>query len=267
MAGLPVCVSTTPHLGLVQFWYGWLIGQFYEFNYADRMPGVNSHEILIKEFGRPYGVLAGEEHPKLTNDPAAKINIQKLLKSYGVNQIEPHQAVIVIHPGPSWAVREWPAAAWLSLVKQLRQSGYEKIFQLGTKVNPSLPGVFAPEIPGTISLVDKLSLEETIAIISLADLFVGIDSGLLHIAASVHTPSVGLWGPTAPLLRFSARNARFFLSGNVECIACHHRQPRLHWITSCPYEIRCMKAISAEDVLATCLKCLASPKKSSLVDY
>lgn len=260
LAGLPVRVTTTPYMEIVHHWYGWLMGQFYQFDYIDRLPNVNSHEILIQEFARPYGVSVGDEHPRLTNDPAARLRMQALLADYGAGQNQPRQPVIVIHPGPSWPVREWPAAAWTALVEKLRQNGYEKIFQLGTNLHANLPAPQAPEIPGVISLVDKLSLEETIALISMADLFIGIDSGLLHVAASVQTPSIGLWGPTAPLLRFSKRNARFFLVGDVACVACHHRQPRLHWVTGCPYDISCMKAISVEAVLAMGLNFLNAKK-------
>jgi ADP-heptose:LPS heptosyltransferase len=260
MAGLPVQVTTMPDVGLVHFWYAWLFGGFYEFKYSEEAVHVISHEILHREFARLHGVMVGDEHPKLTSDPVAESKVKALLEKHGFSQDQARQPVIVIHPGPTWAVKEWPVTAWAALVQKLAQNGYGKVFQLGTRTHAGLPGTIALEIPGAISLVDKLSLEETIALISLADLFIGVDSGLLHIAASVQTPSVGLWGPTSPLLLFSEKNARFFLAARVECLACHYRQPRLHWITGCPYDIKCMKAISVEDVLANCLNCLSSLK-------
>jgi ADP-heptose:LPS heptosyltransferase len=262
MAGLPVQVTTMPDIGLVHFWYGRLFGGFYEFKYSEEAVHVISHEILHREFARLHGVTVGDEHPKLMNDPAAELGVKALLENHGFSRSKPRQPVIVIHPGPTWAVKEWPVTAWVALVEKLGQNRYGKVFQLGTKNHANLQNAIAPEIPGVISLVDKLSLEETIALISMADLFIGIDSGLLHIAASVQTPAVGLWGPTAPRLLFSGKSSRFFLVGNVECVACHYRHPRLHWITGCPYDIKCMKAIPVEDVLANCLNCLSSLKNA-----
>jgi heptosyltransferase-2 len=142
-------------------------------------------------------------------------------------------------------------------VAALRQYGFNEIFQLGTQLHHTVKTARAFEMPGAISLVDQLTLPECIAMISGADLFIGIDSGLLHIAASVGTTSVSLWGPTAPLLRFSPRKTRLFMTGQVPCLACHHRKPRLHWITGCPHEINCMKQITVEEVFQNCLSALA----------
>jgi len=261
MAGLPLRVTTTPHLEIVRHWYGWLMAAYYQFDYLDRLPNVNSTEILIREFARPHGVPVDDDHPRLANDPAALQKMQALLASHGASPTTPRpQPLIVIHPGPSWLVREWPRKNWDGLVERLRLDGFSQVIQLGTNSHQSLSDVTAPKIAGVISLVDQLTLEETIAIISQADLFIGIDSGLLHIAASVQTTSVGLWGPTAPLLRFSKKNARFFLTSQIPCLACHHRQPRLHWMTGCPHDIGCMKQIPVEVVFQNCLNALAAGK-------
>jgi ADP-heptose:LPS heptosyltransferase len=267
LAGLPVRVTTLSDIGLVNFWYGRLIGNFYDFKYSEEAIGVVSHEILHREFARLHGVMVGNEHPRLFNNLSTNLKVQRLLEAQGLNQLKPRQLIIVIHPGPTWAVKEWPITSWISLVEKLREQGHEMIFQLGTKIRAHLQEAFAPEIPGVISLVEKLSLEETIALISMADLFIGIDSGLLHIATCVRTPSVGLWGPTAPLLLFSEQNARFFLVSKVECVGCHYHKPRLHWLNGCPYDIRCMKAVSVEDVLSACISCLASPTKERLLNH
>jgi ADP-heptose:LPS heptosyltransferase len=108
-------------------------------------------------------------------------------------------------------------------------------------------------IPGAVSLVDELSLEEAFAVISLAKLHVGIDSGLLHIAAAVGVPAVGIFGMTSPQFRFSRAYIKSFVVSRVECQGCYHRQPRVDWVTNCPYDIRCMKTIEVDEVLHACL--------------
>jgi ADP-heptose:LPS heptosyltransferase len=254
MAGLPVRVTTTPNIGLVQFWYGWLIGKFYAFNYIAEVPGVLSTEMLIQEFARSHGVLVGDEHPRLNNDPVTITRVNALLEQHistkGSNQI------IIIHPGPSSPVKEWPASAWTALVEKLRELGYETIIQVGVNKHLNFQAAQAAFVPGIISLVDKLSLEETIALISRANLFIGIDSGLLHIAASVQTPAVGIWGPTSPLLYFSSADAHAFVTSQIACQGCQHRYPRLHWVTGCPHDIACMNRIPVEAVLQACLATL-----------
>jgi hypothetical protein len=46
---------------------------------------------------------------------------------------------------------------------------------------------------------------------------------------------------------------------DVECAGCYHRLPRLHWVTGCPYDIRCMKTLPVEAVVQACLVKLSSP--------
>ncbi|MDE2515599.1 MAG: glycosyltransferase family 9 protein, partial [Rhodospirillales bacterium] len=51
-------------------------------------------------------------------------------------------------------------------------------------------------LPGAIDLVGRLSLPQAAACLSRARLFVGNDSGLMHLAAAAGTPTLGLFGPT-----------------------------------------------------------------------
>jgi ADP-heptose:LPS heptosyltransferase len=51
-------------------------------------------------------------------------------------------------------------------------------------------------LPNAVDLVGKLSLAEVAAVLARADLYVGNDSGLMHIAAATGVPTLGLFGPT-----------------------------------------------------------------------
>lgn len=249
MAGVATSFTSTLQIGLIGYWYRFLLSGYYHFGYQDEFTDAASSESMIHEFARQHGVEVSGEHPHLENEPGALARVQERLENLRL----PTGPLIVIHPGPSWPVREWPHESWIRLVDALRARGVTNIIRLGVGKHLTFGDVQIDELPNIISMVDQLTLEETVALISQGDLFVGIDSGLLHIAPCVQTSAVGVWGPTLPHLRFSESNARSFVSTNLECRGCHHRTPRLHWITSCPYEIACMKTISVEDVLDACL--------------
>jgi ADP-heptose:LPS heptosyltransferase len=51
-------------------------------------------------------------------------------------------------------------------------------------------------LPGAIDLVGTLTLPEAAACLARCTLFVGNDSGLMHLAAAAGTPTLGLFGPT-----------------------------------------------------------------------
>ncbi len=105
-----------------------------------------------------------------------------------------------------------------------------------------------------------LTVEECIAVIARAKLFVGIDSGLLPIAAATRTPAVGIWGSTLPQFFYPEAVRKHFVVSQVECAGCYPRLPRLHWVTGCPYDIKCMKTLSVDKVLSSALTQLQPQK-------
>jgi ADP-heptose:LPS heptosyltransferase len=249
LAGVTNRVTSLPSIGLVGYWYRFLLAGFYLLTSDDDRSGVVPTEVYIKDFGHPFGLTLTDAHPQLHHVAAVTNQVKSLL---GKNNIAAGP-LILIHTGPSWPVREWPHEYWAALVTELRRHGFESIIQIGSSNHLALGTVAGDSIPGVFSLVDQLTLEESAALIAQGSLFIGIDSGLLHIAAAAGTPAVGIWGPTSPQFRFSKANRRSFVVSTAECQGCHHRNPRLHWISGCPFDIRCMKTISVAEVLSACL--------------
>jgi len=250
LGGVTNRVTPFPEIGLVGYWYRFLLSGYYLFASDDDNPNSVPTEVYIKDFGRSFGVELDGSHPRFHLEPNVLSRMKALLQGQGL----PPDRMIILHPGPSWPVREWPHENWISLVGELARKGLTNVVRLGVGKTMRFGEVEMTPIPGTFSLVNQLRLEESIALISLADLFIGIDSGLLHIAAALRIPAVGLWGPTSPHLRFASTAGQSFVIGQVECQGCQHRFPRLHWFTNCPYDIRCMKSISVDEVLQTGLK-------------
>jgi ADP-heptose:LPS heptosyltransferase len=254
MGGVTGHVTTIRPIGIVGHWYRFLLSGFYHFASDDDQLDREAADVYIKDFGRPFGLELSGEHPRLHCEPSVMERMKSLLVEKGISG-----PFVVINTGPSWPVREWPHESWVALVHELKKEGDVQIVQLGTDSHFDIGKVELKPIPGVVSLVNQLTLEESAAIIELADVFVGIDSGLLHIAVSVGTSSVGLWGATSPQFRFSVANRRLFVVSPVECQGCHHRVPRLHWITGCPFDIKCMKEIGVEEVLQKCREGLKTP--------
>ncbi|MEI9863114.1 MAG: glycosyltransferase family 9 protein [Limisphaerales bacterium] len=170
------------------------MAEFYLFSSDDDNPNAKPSEVYIKDFGRHFGLTLPDAHPQLHHSPATVDRVKSLLGKNGISS----GPLILIHAGPSWPVREWPQSSWAALVTELKQHGFAGIVQLGTRNHLPWGTVDGDAIPGVVSLVDQLTLEESAALIAQGGLFIGIDSGLLHIAAAAGTPAVGLWGPTSP---------------------------------------------------------------------
>ena len=226
--------------------FAFLFAGIYEFTYGDEFADRASTESVIEEYCRQHGVAITAAHAPLQITPTLKAKARKILQAAGLDQAGP---VIALHPGPSGPFRDWNAESWKDLTQAFKNSGCQNILQLGVSRSDDVGSALHTGVPNVVSLVNKLSLEECIAVISSCDVLIGIDSGLLHIAAAVGTPFVGLFGSTSPQLRFSAANARACVVSRMPCQGCHHRIPRLHWVTGCPYNFDCMKTIQVNEVL------------------
>jgi heptosyltransferase-1 len=92
-----------------------------------------------------------------------------------------------------------------------------------------------------INLVGETSLTECAAIIDQARLLVGVDTGLTHLGLAMNTPTLALFGSTAPYLDTTRENSRV-LYVHHECSPCHRRP-------TCGGEFTCMQAHTVESVL------------------
>jgi ADP-heptose:LPS heptosyltransferase len=249
LAGVAQRFTSLKHIGLVGHWYWFLLAGYYHFTHRDDTPGQVAQEPMVTEFLRQFGLPLSEKHPELPITSKAAEKVFLVLSQRGLDP----NTLVLIHPGPSWPVKEWPSEFWMELVGKLREQGFTSIAQLGVGRYMNFGRVTVPLIPGAISLLDTFTVEECIAVIAQAKLLIGIDSGLLHIAASTRTPSVGIWGSTSPQFFYPEAIRQSFVIAQVECAGCYHRLPRLHWITGCPHDIKCMKMVPVNEVLRVSL--------------
>jgi ADP-heptose:LPS heptosyltransferase len=165
--------------------------------------------------------------------------------------------LIVMHAGPAWAVREWPIGRWAELSEKIGSRTSAIIIQIGADLEAGRQLTRPLRIPHTVNWVNKLDLVEFVALLELANVYVGIDSGPLHIATTIGVPSIGLFGPTLAPLFLHPRASTKVIAGSSKCIGCHHSLTGpIHWRTGCPNNIVCMEEITTEQVLDAVLKCL-----------
>ncbi|MBK1669482.1 hypothetical protein CKO28_15695 [Rhodovibrio sodomensis] len=108
---------------------------------------------------------------------------------------------LALAPTANWPAKVWPAHNFAALVDRLTGSDgllrdAEVVVTGGPGEQPQAQPVL-DAVPSTrlVSAVG-LDLPTTAAVFQRCDLFVGNDSGLMHLAAAAGTPTVGLFGPT-----------------------------------------------------------------------
>ena len=152
-------------------------------------------------------------------------------------------------PGAVGPSKRWPAADYREAAHRLAAQGFA-IWVLGGPGETAL----AAEVGAGGDKIRDLTgpdLRNAILALAAADVAVSNDSGLLHVAAALGTPSIGIFGPTSPWhwAPLNPLAAVIETTTVVTCRPCHK--------PTCRYgHHRCMREIPADRVVAATLAAL-----------
>ena len=107
--------------------------------------------------------------------------------------------VIALGPTANWAGKVWPAERFVALFRALEPllpGARAAVFAGPGLAERAMAAPVLAALPGAIDLAGCLSLAEAAACLARCRLFIGNDSGLMHLAAAAGTPTIGLFGPT-----------------------------------------------------------------------
>jgi heptosyltransferase II len=168
--------------------------------------------------------------------PEERARTASLLRNVG-----PEGSLLVgIHPFGSIQRRWWPPSYVETLAQQLREDyGAETILFGGPKEVQAAESISAKS--NIVSVVGRLSIRESAALISRCALFISTDSGPMHLAQAVNVPTIALCGPAGPNLigpvSFHSRS----IHKGMDCTRCA--------FSPCPTP-SCMEEIQVDDVMA-----------------
>ena len=200
---------------------------------------------------------------EMAPDPSAAEAVSQRLARAGIGADD---RLIVVHVSAGNPFRRWPIAAFVALVTLLvaRDRRRRVIVTSG----PSELGAAGRVISQARMFLDPIdrdhvmscgefSLAELRALVDRAALYIGGDSGPLHIAATSTVPIVGLYGPTLPVRSAPWRAPQWITESvgvdGLECRPCDQR-------TCVPGDFRCLTSLGPEQVIDAAERALARAK-------
>jgi ADP-heptose:LPS heptosyltransferase len=200
---------------------------------------------------------------EMPEDPDASSRVARRLAEAGIRA---DNAVIVVHVSAGNPFRRWPSDSFVDLVYRLAsQDSKRRIILTSGPSDAAAAAVVARDARARLSAdhrptvveCGEFDLAELRALIARAALYIGGDSGPLHIAGTTGVPSVGLYGPTLPVRSQPFRSARFISAAaevkDLPCRPCNQRRCE-------PGDFRCLTGISADAVAALAERALAGVK-------
>lgn len=188
-----------------------------------------------------FGVTVADRASSLTVSIASETENRDLLKRHDVGD---RDFLVVVHPGGNWDLKRWPAHHFTRLIEELMKDGKVKVVISGSDQDVVLTEAIISGLRRKpIVLAGKVDLKQLMALMKRADCVVSADSGPLHIASSVGTNAIGIFGPTRPEITGPRGSGRaVILQRDVGC----NRRPCYN--LECPDNI-CMQAVSVKEVL------------------
>jgi heptosyltransferase-1 len=130
--------------------------------------------------------------PELPREPGHERWAEEELARCGLGQ----QGFAILNPGAGWGAKCWPPERYAELAQGLRDMGMPSLINFGPGEEPIVRAVEAAARGSARAF--QYSISELVALMRRARIFVGGDTGPLHLAAALGVPVVGIFGPTDP---------------------------------------------------------------------
>lgn len=156
--------------------------------------------------------------PELPRDTAAEAWAEAEIRRLGI------ASFAIMNPGAGWGAKQWPPERYGQVAQALALHNIKTLVNAAAGEEPLANAVIAAS--GNNAFPLNCTIGQLIAITRRARLFIGGDTGPLHLAAALSIPVVGLYGPTHP-----ARTGPFgthaiaLRHGESITTFSHHKEP------------------------------------------
>ena len=213
---------------------------------------------------RPLGIAAedrGQSPVEMIADQRAARSVDRRLRDAGV---DPSASIVVIHVSAGNPFRRWPSGHFATVAAALAREDASRriIITSGPSEQHAADAVAAEaqRLTGSnaaaIVRCGEFDLSELRALVARSAVYIGGDSGPLHIASTSDVPIVALFGPTLPerSMPWRGEKARAIAieAGPLPCRPCHQRE-------CVPGDFRCLTGITPEQVIAAARELLDRP--------
>lgn len=192
--------------------------------------------------------------------PAVERRVAERLRGLGVG--DEHE-LMVVHVSAGNPFRRWPEPAFVRLVRTLAEGSDRRRLILSSgpsdraaaaRIAQAARAELGNGRAGRIVEFGEFDLAELHALVARSRLFVGGDTGPLHIAATTRTPIVGIYGPTLPERSAPWRDPAVPTEAverrDLACRPCDQRVCE-------PGDFRCLTTLMPEDVISAAERVLS----------
>ena len=198
--------------------FNYLTTRYQAFPPEEKMHRIDKNLFLLKKLG----IENGFQRPKLPVFKPDKKYISKFINT----DINPSLPIIIIHPGTSkfGSYKQWPPLNYALLADMILDT-YDAnvVFTWGPYEFGIVKEIVEKMKHKAVPACETRSIKQLIELIRHASLFIGGDTGPLHIASILDIPVVGIYGPKDPEIYGPYNGKAIVIKKDVPCSPCRKR--------------------------------------------
>lgn len=174
-------------------------------------------------------------------NPESETKVKNLFEKYNIgNNIK--KAVVNITATNDWKV--WDRKNYIQIIEYLSEIKGVQVIFIGAECDKEKYDTlkYSKKLKlEPVNLCGLVSIKDSLAVIKNVDIMIGNDSGTLHMASSVNTRVIGLYGPMPFNKWYALGENNILLKADLDCIPCSLKR-------KCHNNKACMKEIKTDDV-------------------
>jgi heptosyltransferase I len=160
------------------------------------------------------GGVVNKSRVALPCDPGIESQIEQRLAKFSLSDFA------ILNPGAGWGAKQWPPERYAEVARKLAARGIRSVLNYGPGEEQLARAVESAS--NGVAYAMTCTVSELIALTRRASLFIGGDTGPLHLAAALQIPVVAIFGPTDPE-RNGPYGTRSIVLRNPQSITSHRR--------------------------------------------
>ncbi len=211
------------------------------YNHKVKVPTMNLHAVdrymlVVEALGieareKDFSIVTGAQDQRFVEDLLGKIQRR-----------QPRVPIVAINPSARWVTKQWNQEKFAELGDVLYRQWGASIVLIGSHKDVALvEKIRLATCCEPIVMTGKTNLKQLVALLSRVDLLITNDTGPMHIASSVRTPTVALFGPTDPRRTGPYGDGHVVVNKRILCSPCFRKR--------CSDGMLCMAVLTINDVL------------------
>ena len=182
---------------------------------------------------------------------AEDAEMEGFLAPLGLGRAPGRRPFAVVNPGASWKTKRWPAERFGAVARGLLERARMPavVTWAGEEEQTAAATIVQTAALPDVHVAPPTGLRQLAALLARAELFVGNDTGPLHLAVALGIRSVAVFGASDPLRNGPYGDGHLVQVGKPECHPC--------WKKTCARgDLACLMDVPASAVLDSCARLL-----------